>query len=289
MESHTIFVSSENRDINLYPSGNNYVLSLVTPIREVTSVELLHASVPNSLYNLNDGTGVFSFSNVSSNAATQVLGDLSTFSLPKGFYGATGLASYMAGACSNVCGISVSYLQNEGKFMFTRPTAFGPFGLHSNTQEMTRLLGFDDTATQNVLMSSNVAFAGPQDFPLYSDFLLTRGREFIKSDKVVNLAPNEGVFLDIEELRTNFTQDAGIGSANRAFGIIPMDVASGQIKRFKQMTDYNMKVDFPSPIPQVDRLTVRWTDRRGSLISFNGLEDNSFAIKIHTRRVNACP
>ena len=63
----------------------------------------------------------------------------------------------------------------------------------------------------------------------------------------------------------------------------------GQIKRFKQMTDYHMKVDFPSPIPQVDRLTVRWTDRNGQLISFNGLEDNSFALKIHTRRVNACP
>ena len=289
MESHTIFVSSENRDINLYPSGNNYVLSLVTPIREVTSVELLHASVPNSLYNLNDGTGIFSVSNVSSNNTPQVLGDLSTFSLPQGFYGATGLATYMAGACSNVCGISVSYLQNEGKFLFTRPTSLGPFGLHSNTQEMTRLLGFDDTVTQNVVMSSNVAFAGPQDFPLYSDFLLTRGREFIKSQKVVNLAPNEGLFLDIEELRTNYTQDAGHGSANRAFGIIPMDVASGQIKRFKQMTDYNMNVNFPSPIPQVDRLTVRWTDRNGSLISFNGLEDNSFAIKLHTRRVNACP
>jgi len=289
MESHTIFVSSENRDINLYPSGNNYVLSLVTPIREVTSVELLHASVPNSLYNLNDGTGVFSISNVSSNAATQVLGDLSTVSLPSGFYGATGLATYISGATSNLSGISVSYLQNEGKFLFTRPTALGPFGLHSNTQEMTRLLGFEDTVTQNVVMSSNVAFAGPQDFPLYSDFLLTRGREFIKSQKVVNLAPNEGLFLDIEELRTNFTQDAGQGSSNRAFGIIPMDVASGQIKRFKQMTDYHMDVKFPSPIPQLDRLTVRWTDRNGRLISFNGLEDNSFAIKLHTRRVNACP
>jgi hypothetical protein len=289
MESHTIFVSSENRDLSLYPSGNNYVLSLVTPVREVTSVELLHASVPNSLYNLNDGTGVFSVSNVSSNNATQVLGDLSTFSLPQGFYGATGLASYMADASSNVCGISVSYLQNEGKFLFTRPTAYGPFGLYSNTQEMTRMMGFDDTTTQTVLMSSNVGFAGPQDFPLYSDFLLTRGREFIKSEKVVNLAPNEGVFLDIEELRTNYTQDAGPGSSNRAFGIIPMDVASGQIKRFKQMTDYNMQVNFPAPIPQVDRLTVRWTNRYGQLISFNGLEDNSFAIKLHTRRVNACP
>jgi hypothetical protein len=289
MESHTIFVSSENRDLSLYPSGNNYVLSLVTPVREVTSVELLHASVPNSLYNLNDGTGVFSVSNVSSNNATQVLGDLSTFSLPQGFYGATGLASYMADASSNVCGISVSYLQNEGKFLFTRPTAYGPFGLYSNTQEMTRMMGFDDTTTQTVLMSSNVGFAGPQDFPLYSDFLLTRGREFIKSEKVVNLAPNEGVFLDIDELRTNFTQDAGPGSSNRAFGIIPMDVASGQIKRFKQMTDYNMQVNFPVPIPQVDRLTVRWTNRYGQLISFNGLEDNSFAIKLHTRRVNACP
>jgi hypothetical protein len=68
-----------------------------------------------------------------------------------------------------------------------------------------------------------------------------------------------------------------------------MDVASGQIKRFKQNTDYHMQVNFPAPIPQVERLTVRWTDRYGQLINFNGLEDNSFALKFHTRRVSACP
>lgn len=289
MESHTIFVSSENRDQSLHPYGNTYTLSLTTPIREITSVELLHASVPNSLYNLNVGTGVFGLSNVSTNTVPQTLTDLSTFSLPQGFYGATGLASYMTGASSNVTGISTQYLVNEGKFLFTRPTAQGPFGLYSNTQEFSRLLGFQDTDTQNVVMSSNVAFAGPQDFPLYSDNLLYRGREFIKSPKVVNLAPNEGVFLDIEEFRTNFTQDAGAGMASRAFGIIPMDVASGQIKRFKAQTDYHMKVDFPLPIASIDRLTVKWTDRYGVPIQFNGLEDNSFALKIHTRRVNACP
>ena len=289
MESHTIFVSSENRDQILYPSGNAYVLSLVTPIKEITSVELLHASVPNTMYNLTNGDGVFSLSNATTNTTPQVLTDLSTFSIPEGFYGATGMSSYLTGASSNVCGVQVSYLQNEGKFLFSRPTSLGPFGLYSNTLEYSRLLGFDDTDTNNVIMSSNVAYAGPLIFPLNSDALLTREREFIKSKKVVNLAPNEGIFLDVEEFRTNYTQDAGFGSANRAFGIIPMDVASGQIKRFKATTDYNMSVDFPAPIPSIDRLTIRWTDRRGQLVSFNGLEDNSFALKIHTRRVNACP
>ena len=182
----------------------------------------------------------------------------------------------------------VAYLQNEGKFLFTRPGAVGPFGLYSNTQEFSRLLGLEDTDTQNVIMSSNVAFAGPQDFPLYSDDLLYRGKDFIKSSKVVNLAPNEGIFLDIEELRTNFTQDAGAGAANRAFGIIPMDVASGQIKRFKASTDYHMRVEYPSPIPTMDRLTVRWTDRYGVPVKFNGWK-TTFALKIYTRRVNLCP
>ena len=289
METHTIFVSSENRDTSVYAYGNSYVIPLVTPIREITSVELLHASIPNSIYNLTDGTGVFSMSNVITNGLAQNLGDLSTFSLPNGFYGATGLANYITQASSNVTGVTCNYLQNEGKFLFTRASTIGPFGFYSNTNELSRMIGFEDSATQTVIMSSNVAFAGPQDFPLYSDNLLYRNKEFIKSQKVVNLSPNEGIFLDIQELRTNFTQDAGSGSANRSFGIIPLDVASGSIKRFKQMTDYMLEVKYPSPIPKLDRLTVRWTDRYGSLVSFNGLEDNSFTLKINTRRVNSCP
>ena len=125
-----------------------------------------------------------------------------------------------------------------------------------------------------------------------------RDKEFILSDKVVDLNPYEGVFLDINELRTNSNEDAksitgSLGTYSgetmaRSFGYIPMDVSSGSIKRFKKTSDYDFTIDYPYPIQTIDRLTVQWIDKNGTLLDFNGLEDNSFLLRFHTLRKNFC-
>ena len=157
---------------------------------------------------------------------------------------------------------------------------------------MSNLLGFDSPGV--VYMSSNVAVETDLDIPLYSDNQVYRNKEFIKSNKVANLAPNNGIFLDIKELRSQFNQDAKAITGNttsgqtmeRSFGFIPMDVSSGDIKRFNKNTDYEMGVDYIYPIQRLERLTVEWVDRNGRRVSFNGLEDNSFVLKVHTLRRN---
>lgn len=292
METRTVFVSSENRDTALYPYGNNYTLHLNTPIKDIARVELLHATVPNSLFNLRNGTAVIGLSNTTTNTLSQASSDLTFFSIPLGFYGGTGIASAITNASSNLTGITVTYLANEGRFMLYRDVSYGPFGFYSNTSEFSSLLGFNTTGS--VYMSSNVAVETDLDIPLYSDNQVYRNKEFIKSDKVANLAPNNGIFLDIQELRTQFNQDAKAITGNttsgqsmsRSFGMIPMDVSSGEIKRFNKNTDYDMTVDYIYPIRKLDRFTVEWVDRDGQRVSFNGLEDNSFVLKIHTLRTN---
>lgn len=293
MESRTVFVSSENRDQTIFPNGNSYTLYLKEPIKEIRQVELLHASVPNSIYNVTDGSDVLSLSNVVATGLSQTLGDLTTFSIPEGFYGATGLASSITNASSNVSGVTVTYLVNEGKMLFARDTTTtGPFGLYIRTNEMAGLLGFDTSRVGNVIMSSNVVVEVDQNLPLYSDNTIYRGKEFIKSDSVVNMAVHESIFLDIEELKSQFNQDATAlnqsGTMTRSFGMIPLDVSSGEIKRFKESTDYKMVVDYAHPIERLDRLTVKWVDRLGQLVTFNGLEDNSFVLKVNTNRKNMC-
>lgn len=42
-----LFVDSTQRDATLYPHGNSYVVHLVDPIRNVTSVDLVMATFPN--------------------------------------------------------------------------------------------------------------------------------------------------------------------------------------------------------------------------------------------------
>lgn len=289
-ETRNVFVSSENRDTAAYPNGNSYTLHLTTPIKDISRVELLHASVPNTMYNLTVGSDVMAFSN-----ATSSIGDpLTYFSLPVGFYGATVLSEQIQNAISNTSNIVVDYLEAEGKFLFTRDTSpDGPFQMQPGTDEMARLLGFDDTS---LLTSTNVAVETDLNLPLYSDHLLYRGKEFIKSTRVINLNANEGVFLDIEELRSVFNEDARAITGNtysgqnmsRSFGLIPMDVTGGAVKRFKKETDYDLSIDYPNVIRKLDRLTVRWVDKNGQLLNFNGLDDNSFILRFHTLRQNLC-
>lgn len=285
-----LFASSENRDTSLYPNGNSYTLHLTTPIKHVKRVELLHASIPNTLFNLTDGTGVIGLSNAITPHTTQPL--LTYFSIPKGFYSAPAIANEISNAVSNNTNISMAYIVAEGKFMFSRDDDT-PFTLWSNTAELSHLLGFNSSNTQTLINSSNVAVSTGLDIPLYSDNLQYVGKDFIKSDHVANLAPNEGVFLDILEFRSNSNEDAvaldggqlGTYSGqniSRSFGLIPMDVSSGAIKRFDKNSDYDFAIDYPHPIDSLSRLTVRWVDKNGQLLDFNGQNDNSFLLRFYT-------
>jgi len=113
-----IHVDSKNRDTILYPYGNSYVLHLQTPIKNPVRVDLVSAKVPNSMYNLTDGSNVISF------------GDGTDVSLPPGFYSSdlldTALIPYF------------QYLPAQGRFNY-----MGTQNFTLNTNEISKLLGFD--------------------------------------------------------------------------------------------------------------------------------------------------
>jgi hypothetical protein len=285
-----VFINSFNRDTTLFPNGNNYTLFLSEPIKQIKKVELVYASIPNTILNLTNGSNVIAFSNA--NIKQDSLVNLTKFSLPLGFYGASGLATEITNAVSNNTGITTLYLQNEGKYLFSRSTAAdGPFTMSIATAEMAALLGFPSTVVGNLVQSSNVATVTGLNLPLYSDNTTYRGTEFIKSQIVVSMNPAEGVFLDIPELRTicNTNADKLVGAdgtssgqnISRSFGIIPMDVASGSVKRFKKSSDYDMVIEFPYPIQSLNRITINWVDIYGQLINFNGLDANSCLLRFH--------
>ena len=205
----------------------------------------------------------------------------------------------MTNAVSNITDISVTYLLSEGKFLSTRPITGNTFSFYSNTSELSNLLGFTSLNTNVLVNSQSVATEVDQDIPLYSDNSRYRDQNFLKSDHVANLNPNEGIFLDIEELRSQYNEDAlGLDGGQlgtysgqnmrRSFGLIPMDVSSGQVKRFKKTSDFDLVIDYTRPIEKLSRLTVKWVDKNGQVVDFNGLNDNSFLLRCHTLRKNLC-
>jgi len=295
-EIRHVMINAKNRDTELYPNANTYTLHLTKPIKDIIKVELLHAYIPNTIYNLDYLTSnVVAFSNIATKSTTQTIIDLTKFSMVPGFYNSTTMSNSLTNTINHDTNISVSYQTETGRFMFSRPTTTGPFAIHSNTNQMSNLLGFNDTLIRQSQNTSSLSTTY-EHVPLYSNNATYDNKEWIMSDRVIDMTPLESVFLDIEELRTPLNEDAqklvgGTYPGNNTtsmFGMIPMDVNSGEIKRFKKTSDYDFTVEYPNAIDKINRLTIRWCDRQGKLLDFNGYNDNAFLLRFHTLRKNLC-
>lgn len=277
METHYLVVNSNLRDTNLYPSGNLYTMHLTNPIHDVTRVELIQASVPNVIQNLPDGTNAIAL-------------DGSTFSLPNGFYSANGLAAEVQNAIEPVTNVSVTYLSNEGKYLFSRPTT-DPNGNFTLTLSSTlaTLMGFTSTTAGPSAPVANDT--PPTTFTLYANNDRYQNTTFLKSDQLVNLTADNYVYIDINELNTNRMQQAqkietnsfSTSASQNNFGPIVLDVSSGAIKHFSETSDYIYAVDYYPPISQLSRVTVRWRKTDGTPINFQGLNENSFMLKVTSK------
>jgi hypothetical protein len=252
-------------------------MHLTNPIHDVTRVELVQASVPNVIQNLPDGT----------NAITL---DGSTFSLPNGFYSASGLAAEVQNAIEPVTNVSVTYLSNEGKYLLSRPTA-DPNGNFTPTLSSTlaTLMGFTSTSPGTSASVANQT--PPTTFNLYANNDRYQNTTFLKSDQLVNLTADNYVFLDVAELNTNRMQQAqkietnsfSTSASQNNFGPIVLDVSSGAIKHFSETSDYIYAMDYYPPISQLSRVTVRWRKTDGTPINFQGLNENSFMLKVTSK------
>lgn len=255
-----MFADSDNRDTSLYPSGDSYVLHLSTPIKNIERVDLVSARVPNTMYNITNGTNVFTLGGTN-------------MSIRPGFYSAYGIAATIT---SNAL-VTLDYLPDEGKFIFSNA---GAFSMTIQSEEFAKIVGLSNATTYNATTATNLD-------PGYA------GKYVVRSTTMIDLTLNEYVFLDIDELRTPHNVDArklegttgtvSGGNANRSFAPIIMDVGSSCIKNFHENKDYKISVEYPEPINVLQRLTVRWYDKDGNLLNFRGWNTNAFVLRIHVK------
>lgn len=260
-----IYVDSRTRDSNLFPNGNAYSVYLTNPIKNIKRVDLVSASVPNTMYNLTFGSNVL------------IVGGTSNVSLAPSFFTSNTLPTEITNTGRMPAGMAVTYSANEGKFLFSNTSSFT---LNVTTQEMATILGlpFGTVLTSTQVTSTDLVYGTNANIV---------NKYIIKSSNVSDFTTNEMVFLDIEELRN---QKLHLGSkisgntfvsssASHAFGPIPLDVQPNTVKTFK-LADYDLSVDYPQVIEKLSRLTVNWRNINGNLLNFNGSNNNSFILRV---------
>lgn len=262
MTTRLLFADSKNRNVQLYPSGNSYVLHLTSPIKDIERVDLVSARVPNTIYNLTQGSNVLAVNS-------------SNVSLNTGFYSVYGLAQALG--ITSPTGLGLDYLPDEGHFLFSSSASFT---VTVNSAELAKMLGLPN----GVNLPSSLA--GPTD-PAYTS------KYIVRSTTLIDMSINEYIFLDIDELRTPTHVDTGAitgslgtvsgSNANRNFAPVMMDVGSACIKNFHENKDYSVSVTYPEPIASLQRLTVRWVDKTGAPVNFRGWETNAFMLRLHIR------
>lgn len=240
---HYIHIDSSKRD-SVYPSGNSYVISLTTPIRNVEYVELVSVLIPNTMYTFTSGTFTY---------------NSTAYTIPSGFYTPQQLADIL----HTVTNLTVIFLEQELRFIFA---SHASFTLAVNG-DFVQLLGNPSGTAQSTIGT-------PYPYELY----------YIRSQTPVIRYPNEYIFLDILEFRnTRFidTQSPISGATvAHSFAPVSMNVSPGAYKNFNEKTDY--KIGTPVNIPRLDRLTIRWIDTNGQIISFNGVEQHAFILRIRS-------
>jgi hypothetical protein len=182
-----------------------------------------------------------------------------------GFYSACNIVSTLIGAFPPELGISGKFIEAEGKIVFYSTSSFT---IVINSQELSSISGFTQGIPYNAVLDGTTYY--------------------VKSNTVVNMKSlGDYIFLDILELRRPYESDAVSDVYNSEsfinFATIPMDVNSGSIKTFKEMSDYRISVTYPKFIDQIDRLTINWLDTNGNSINFNGVDDNSFILRFYMK------
>jgi hypothetical protein len=269
MPTHLVFADSDNRNVSLYPTGDSYTLHLMEPLKNVERVDLVSARVPNTMYNLTENTNAIFIGSggTLSNPSTNL-------PLNQGFYSAYNLAA----ALTALGTVTVTYLSQEGHYLFSWTSQFA---IKINQPQLATMLGM----ASGVILTSGLA--GPTD-PSYAN------QYILRSSTLVDFSLNDYIFLDIDELRTPSHMDTGAiqtGSkgtisgmnAGRSFAPIIMDTGSACIKNFHENKDYKVSVFYPEPIGRLQRLTVRWVDKTGSQLNFQGWNTNAFILRIHIR------
>lgn len=264
----TEVICSEDRNMGSYENPNQYVVKLKDIYKNVTSVSLMNACIPNSACLINERNNILPISIDND--------EIFYIRITSGDYSPDGLVSSINDAINediNPLSICISYNHCTKKFTFMNETPnktlYIYFNNCENTRSIRKVLGFPQKdiiihysgVEENIdrfTVETSSKYEAPYKHCLQPDcFSILRIRE-------------------LENIRSNSTP------LDRAFAVIPMNVE--QNKNVHIHTDgccSPFVKYFNPPLARLDRFTIEFLDKQGNLINFEGLE-HYMEFHIHT-------
>lgn len=290
-----LLIDSADRNHDVYEQPNKYTLKLDPPYKEVTSIELVTADIPNSGYVVEDTHNKIHFQDTADQVAN---GTYYTAIVPEGNWtiddsSDPSIRSHIedqmnAESSGSTYTVTVNSFTN--KVTITQTIGSGIFNLlFEGASEKIGppahkdgvYIGESRTLYRETTIAPLIGFKR-MDYTGETTYTGTYSYN-LKVDKYIVLFVNKkhnNAKLDRVHSVNDYTKDA--------FCIVPLD---SSINNFKLSKDCN-SIDndryikyFTEPIPEINELDIEFRDASGNLFNFNGHDHTLiFEIKSNTRR-----
>ena len=271
MDTITHTVQVDSRDKEPSASANDYVMYLTEPVKQIKEVIIRDIQVPNSTYNVVDGKNTININ------GTDV-------DLEPGSYSGLDLASHLfditttgPGPLTVDADWTVVYHTGSKKFIFAQGTSL--ITIIFGSLELADTFGFDTlTPPTSAAITAKPYYANDITLPA----------NYVYSDRIADLVKDKYFYLAIDELSDPRVQTAKHSSAtgftgnnlSRVFGKVPVYAGPGNDVFFDRNSTYKLVRTYMSPLTSLSRLSIKWTDYQGTLINFNGMDENSFTLEL---------
>ena len=277
-----ILVDSRDRNHDLHPNPHDYELKLDSNFKNIVSIELLDAIIPNSDYLIHQSNNILHFE--------ETIGTTLIATVEPGYYDEDTLRLALQTALNNAPNAdstySVTYNSSTNKYQINSDRTGGDGKFILNFKGPDKIFGPYNVKRSSYLDNSIGPIIGfskrdTQDLPFHI------------SDNDINLSPDRSIFLYMNaDSSKSFDNIEGINqnhfgkflqiSLTSDFGkytyfINPRSSVANQsnvIKRDKEkQNDY--KIFFDPPI-SIDKLKFEFQNYNGNPFNFNGMEHSLF-------------
>lgn len=257
-----LVVNSKDRSIREEP--NNYSIKLNKVYKDVVSVELKNANIPNSDYIINSHNNNFYFQDSSSQETD---GTFHIVQLPEGNYPiddaiADSIRSLLEQGLNTVDvtnTYTVTVDPNTQLFTFTQTAGSGVFNILFEAPRCGDGAG-------NLPMKNHIGeIIGFKAFDHVGDISYT-------AEYLYNLRPSKYISIRIQGLER---LDSNHGSTQDSFCILTMDTRLNNYMLSDNCDHLDNDVyqkDFNPPLAKLDRLNIQILDENGNLYNFRGRE-----------------